>query len=693
MPELLFELGCEELPASFVAKAFQDLERDIVRRLAEARLEHGPTRSMGTPRRLIVQVQDLASRQPDAEKELRGPSLQAAFDAEGNPTKALEGFCRGQGVDVADVRRDGDYVWVTKRLEGKPTAEVLAEILPAAVRALSFEKSMRWGSGKMRFARPIRWMLAAFEGKHVKFEVEGLKSGIKSRGHRFYANEAFDAKTLDTLLTGLRKRKVEPDPTERERLIREGATRVASGQPELTDALVDENVYLTEWPEAIEGTFKPEFGSLPEPVLITAMAKHERFFPVRGADGKLLQRFISIRNAGEDDPVRAGNEWVLNARFNDAKFFFDEDSKHTLSEFLERTERMAFQEELGSVRKRADRLQVLSEFVAAWSGADETEQAHARKAGLFAKADLSCGLVSELPSLQGIIGGEYARCEGLESAVAHAIAAHYDLAKALPAECDGSRTAVRLLLADQFDKLAGYLGLGLAPSGSSDPYGLRRAATLLIQSAWGWKALTGSFAGPFEKALSLYLEQGYGLDAAKARATFAELLRSRYEPMMPEAQHDLLEAALQGEAALRPRSVRVSLKAMELASRDTALIHAATRPLNIVAAAKKKGIEAVPPADLESMNPKTMDSWEGIELRARLLEALPELTIATKNEDPSRIVFALKRLEGPINAFFDATMVMAEDTVVRDARLGLLAKVNEALLCAGDFSKIVLEGD
>jgi glycyl-tRNA synthetase beta chain len=690
MPELLFELGCEELPASAVRRAYTQLAQEVTARLDEAGLGHGPAASMGTPRRLIVSVADVADRQPDSTKEQRGPSLTAAFDAEGKPTKALEGFCNSQGVAVSQVERRDDYVWVTKRIEGKPAAEVLAQVLPEAVRALTFDKTMRWGTARMRFARPVRWILASYGGKAVPFEIEGVRAGLESRGHRFEAPGTFKATDLASLLKGLRKRRVEPDPTEREKMVREGAHRVSLGAPDMPDHLVEENVFLTEWPEALLGDFPEEYMRLPEPVLVTAMAKHERFFPVRDSHGQLTNRFVSIRNGGREDVVKRGNQWVLSARFNDARFFFDEDARLKMADFLERTQRMAFAEGLGSVRQRAHRLSVLSRRVAEATKATPAEAELAEKAGLYAKADLSSGLVSELASLQGIVGAEYASREGFEPAVCHAIATQYDLGRTLQGE--HAKTALRVVVADQLDKLAGYLGTGQAPSGSSDPFGLRRAATVLIEASDHLALPAGGYLGPFEEALTQYKAQGFELDADKARALLGELFAGRYEALHPDARHDVLEAALlekRAEDVLDTARFRLRLKLAGGAMYDTEFLQTATRPINIVGAAIKKGINVPRGARPEDVDSTRLDSEAG----TALLVAAHEAKKATEGKSDTAAVFvALKKLEGPINRFFTETMVMVEDPSVRDERLKLLSAVSNLLFQAGDLSKIVIEG-
>ncbi|MFI5386344.1 MAG: glycine--tRNA ligase subunit beta, partial [Fimbriimonadales bacterium] len=361
MPELLLEVGCEELPASFVEKAYTDLRDSLAERLRGAGVLNENGVCLGTPRRLIVSFPDLAERQEDSIKEQRGPALKAAYGADAKPTPALLGFCRSQGVELGGLRKDDQYVWITKTIPGRRTPELLSEIIPQAIRGLNFEKSMRWGASRMRFARPIRWILAAFDGNVVEFDVEGVPAGIESCGHRFYLPDEFTARTFQELTSELRKRFVEPDPALRRATILEGATTVAGGKPVLSDTLVDENVFLTEWPTPLQGQYRSEYQTLPEAVLVTAMAKHEKMFPVRDDSGKLTNNFVFVRNSGEEQTVRRGSEWVLNARFNDAKFFFDEDAKHTLDEFLENTNGIVFQEKLGTVRQRADRLAALAE--------------------------------------------------------------------------------------------------------------------------------------------------------------------------------------------------------------------------------------------------------------------------------------------------------------------------------------------
>lgn len=688
MPELLLEVGCEELPATFVRKAYTDLAQKLSLRLQELGVGGGEPRALGTPRRLIVAIADVAERQADSIKPMRGPGLKAAYDAEGKPTGALLGFLRGQGVELDAVRDDGTYIWVDKQITGRPTAELLAEELPAAIRGLSFEKSMRWGASRMRFARPLRWLLATFDGQVVPFEIEGVTSGGESRGHRFYSPAPFGATTFDGLLEGLRSRKVEPDPAIRRKMVEEGALAVAApGVPDLPESLVEENTFLTEWPTPIQGEFKSSFSGLPEPVLVTAMAKHEKMFPVR-ENGALTNRFVFVRNSGVDDTVRAGAEWVLNARFNDAKFFAEGDAGLTLSGFLDKTEGILFSERLGTVRSRAARLSKLAELAARFTGADDAEASLAAQAGLYAKADLATGLVSELASLQGIIGGEYARREGMPEPVAFAIGHQYDPSSIGAPTTVETRTAWRLVIADALDKLAGYLGLGLAPTGSSDPYALRRAATQLAEAAWSWPSALGGYDSLFDDALSLY--DGVELDARAAKASLHELFANRYPSLLSDVRHDILESAItDGPEATRPQGVRFRARLMtKLVTEHPAFVVTATRPLNLVRSAAKKGMEYGLDNPLGRSEFGALESAEGLELLSELSKREVPLLEAVDREDVDAAAKLLLELEAPINLFLDGTMILVDNEDVRYARLTLLWGTSTLLLQAGDFAKL-----
>ncbi len=674
MPEFLLEVGCEELPASFVEKAYTDLAAALSKELDALGIKNSEPVAMGTPRRLIVSFPDLKSRQEDSTKEQRGPSLSAAYGPDGSPTGALLGFCKSQGITVDDLRKDDQYVWLTKHIPGQDTADVLSAILPGIILGLNFEKSMRWGSSKTRFARPIRWVLAAFNENLVPFSVEDVPSSLLSHGHRFYAPTAFEAKTLEGLTTKLRNAFVEPVMEMRKEKILKQTIAVANGAPEISDDLLDENTFLCEWPTAISGTFPESYLELPEPVLITAMAKHERMFPVRDASGKLTNSFVFIRNSGEDETVARGCEWVLGARFNDARFFYEQDQKHTLDDFLAKTNDMLFQAQLGTVRQRADRLSNLCAQIAKSILCTEEEQSWSAKAGLYAKADLATGLVSELSSLQGVIGGEYASRQGMSSAIATALSQQYRT-PSKPQSSPDDKIAMILIIADQIDKLVGYLGLGLEPSGSSDPFGLRKAVTTLIRTAEQWETRAPTYSEAIDFAVGLYADQGFQIDSAKAEKALASIFKSRYEALYDNFRYDVLNAALPDDpkALSKPRYILWRLQLIEKLSKNDLFVQTATRPINIISAASKKG---------ESFgNRENVDVEKAQTPDAAVLQQL----LNTYEADYEKSMLSLI---GPINAFFDNNMIMDEDPTIRYHRLSLANAAAEAILDVGDFTKL-----
>lgn len=686
MGHFLLELGVEELPAHMVDRASRQLRDELVTRLAGANIAVGAARILATPRRLIVGIDEVSLRQPDSKKDFRGPNIKAAYDASGNPTPAVLGFCRGQGVEPSALRTEGDYVWVTKEVAGQPTADLLAEMIPTAIRALTFDKSMRWGASSMRFARPIRWMVAVLDGAVIPFEIEGVAASNQSRGHRFEFPEPFAVDCFDALSEALRSRHVEPDPMLRRARIVEQIESLAGSNALVSEPLLDENVHLTEWPQVHQGSFRPEFLSLPESVLVTAMAKHERFFPVRGANGALSQNFLSVRNGGEEATVRAGNEWVLNARFNDAKFFFDEDQKWTMNDFLARTDRMSFQEKLGSIRQRADRLSRLARELATAFGLGELAD-QAAQAGLYAKADLSSGLVSELASLQGVIGGDYARREGMPAEVVAAIATQYSPASMPSPDTREGQVSRLVFLADQIDKLAGYLGIGILPSGTSDPFGLRRAITQWLEITLEWPVARADWADLLQLGLNGYGEQGFAMDLAGAQKALGELLPGRVRNHFAESRYDLIDAALlesKPGAIFKPMELAMRLDALEHLSSRQSFFQAASRPINLLAAAAKKNLEV-------GANASGLDSTEGEQLLVAVRSIAPKVKVAVANLDGRALADLLLELEAPIHTFFESTMVLAEDAAVRGARLRLLQETSETLTEAGDLTKVVLE--
>ncbi|MEO7453864.1 MAG: glycine--tRNA ligase subunit beta [Fimbriimonadales bacterium] len=673
MSLLLLEVGVEELPASMVESAASQLAGAVARAIVEAGLGSAEARSVyATPRRLIVLVEGVSDRQEDRSERKRGPSAAAAFK-DGQPTPALQGFARGAGVDPSQVEVEGDYVWATVAFTGKPATEALGEPLAAAIKSISFDKTMRWGAGRTRFSRPIRWIVAMLGDEVIPLTIETVSSGSLSRGHRFLSPEEFKVQPL-SFIDDLRERSVEPDVAIRKQII-ENKSREICSDVVITDELLDENANLTEWPMPIKGQFREEFMVLPKSVLVTAMAKHERFFPVE-ADGAVAGEFVSVTNAGEPDTVRAGNEWVLNARLNDALFFFEEDSRKSIEDFWQATDRIVFQEKLGTIKQRTERLANLAEqfMREERSGEDSlslgalnaTQPSElAREAGRLSKADLSTGLVSELPSLQGKVGAEYARMQGFDEAICKAIELHYSYSD--------DRLANAVMCADQADRLAGYLGIGEPPSGSSDPFALRKAATMLMQvedsDITGWVSL----------AADEYKKQGIAL--GEWWQSLQELLYGRFQALYPDVPYDALAAAWQDGLNEQTNEFLERARLLGKLSSDVEFVRSAKRPGNIVEAAGKKGLRIADDVD-SSLHEHAEES--------ALYEAYSEFATAG---ELIGYVERLRKLKPLIDTYFDKVMVMVDDEKLRANRLWLLSGVNGLFQRVGDFSKIVIEED
>ncbi len=696
---LLLEIGCEEIPAAFMRSALEQLRARLEETLRDSRLPFETVRVYGTPRRLIALADSVATHQTPEERVVRGPAKRACFDAEGKPTQALLGFARSQGVELDQVQfvetPQGEYAIVQKRDEGQPAVTVLANALPALIREMSFPKTLRWGTHKLRFGRPIRWIVAMLGEQAIEFELDGIPSGRFSRGHRFRAPEPFEVRSPETFLQQLREVWVMADPEERKALIREEAFRLArevDAQPLISDDLLEENTFLVEYPHLLRGAFPEAFLRLPAPVLISAMKKHEKFFPLVNAEGRLLPGFISVYNNGKPDHVREGNEWVLIARFNDASFFFEEDLKQPLEAFVQGLERMLFQQKLGTLADKTRRLQRLAERLARALDWDQPTRECLLRAAFLCKADLATQMVMEFPDLQGIIGEEYAVRSGEPLCVARAIAEHY---QPRTADDEPPRTPAGRALAvlDRIDTLVGYVGLGYLPKGSSDPFGLRRAAAGVVEIL-AEEPDYPTLSELVQVAHDEYRAGGVALKPLPAVQTdLRTLFYSRLEALLEEqgVRYDLIRAALGGGW---DDSVYGFVQRARLlqAHRDEptfrALVLTATRPANIIAAARKKNINAL--ASLNEVDPTLFEH----EVESRLYAVLQSLTpqfeaLAYRHDYGTLYTLLQEQLGEPVNRLFDHVLVMAEDEALRRNRLNLLACANRLYLALADFTQVV----
>jgi glycyl-tRNA synthetase beta chain len=682
--ELFLEIGTEEIPAGFIPRAMAEMEAIIVKELTNARLSHGEVRTLATPRRLALVVKDIPAVQPDAEITAMGPAKNIAFAADGKPTKAGEGFARGQGVDPAALKivatDKGEYVAVTKAETGRPTYELLAEILPRLAGNIPFRKSMRWGDLDVRFARPIHWIVALFNGIVVPFTFGNIQSGNVSRGHRFMADQQFPVCDFAHYLEECERHFVITDPERRKDIIRREIHRVAkvAGGHLLPDEeLLEQVAFLVEYPSAVHGTFSSEFLKVPKEVLITSMRSHQRYFSIVDDAGKLLPGFITINNTLTEDPsvVVKGNERVLRARLSDARFFFEEDQKVPLAARVESLKSVVYQQKLGTSYEKMERFRALAEALA--DRLNPTVRAHVSRAAYLCKADLVTGMVGEFPEVQGIMGCEYALLQGEDAAVAQAIAEHY-----LPTQAGGSLPTADIgafvSIADKLDTICGCFGVGLIPTGSADPYALRRSALGIINIILDRQ---------YHISLTELVDQALELLAAKltrpadqVKTDVLEFFRGRLANLMADRYPaDAVDAAITVSTDdLVNTAARIAALAEFKARPDfEPLAVAFKRVCNIV---KEPVTEAVATHLFQDNAEKD------------LYQAFQEVAATVENNVTGQNYLAalteIATIKEAVDNFFEKVMVMADDPLIRTNRLALLQEIRGLFRDIADFAKI-----
>ena len=672
--DLLFEIGTEEIPAHVMPHLLEDLAQLAETMLKEHRLSYEKVRTLGTPRRAALIVMGLAERQEDVNTETRGPSVAIAFDADGNPTKAGAGFARGQGVDPsALIQRDG-YVYASVHESGAATAELLTSLLPDLVRAIPLPNSMRWGNLDFRFIRPIRWFVALYGTEIVPFTLAGVTSG-----HRTLAPADFVITSAADYEAACEKAYIIVDPERRRAMICEQITETAKacgGTAEITPDLLEEVLYLVEYPTALSGSFEEKYLALPAEAVITPMRDHQRYFPVKAADGSLLPAFITVRNGGKAhlDVVAHGNERVLRARLADAQFFFDEDRRKSLAEHREKLKTVVFQRGLGSMYEKTVRLMALTTAIVeemAEGDADDAALADARRAAELSKADLVTGMVTEFTELQGIMGREYALLDGEDPAVARAIDEQY-MPRFAGDELPQTPLGVALSVADKIDNIVGTFSQGRIPTGSQDPFGLRRQALGLVLMLIEQES-TMLLSDLVDEACDLYDLEEF---RDKMQVYVADFIRLRLKNVLSErgVHYDVQEAVLGDVDLVADVPVRAAYVERLLASEGgEALVQSFVRVGNI---ARSVTGGTVDPALFKA------------EEEGALLSAYQAAADArAEGEDTLPAEQALGRA---IDTFFDAVMVMDKDARVKENRLSLLKMIDDYLLETADYSKIVL---
>ena len=680
--EFLLEIGTEELPAADLETALDQMREGVPALLDELRLAHGKVTILGTPRRLVAWVEDLADRQMDRTSMVKGPPASRAFDATGQPTRAAEGFAQSRGVSVGDLQikeiDGGQYVVAMVTESSRSAYEVLLQALPELVAGIKFDKSMRWNSTNIAFSRPIRWLQAKLGSASIPFKFAGLTAGSVTRGLRFIEPVELPVNSAAEYFGLLEKEGIVLDPQVRKDQIRAQVRALSAevgGNTEVDEALLDEVTQLVEAPTALRGSFSEEQLRLPPEVLISVMKKHQRYFPVLTPEGKLLPYFIAIRNGDGHgiEEVRDGNEQVISARFADASFFIQEDLQHKLADSLDRLGTLTFQFKLGSMLDKTKRIEALVEKLSAKIGLSESEKATALRAAHLCKADLVTHMVIEMTSLQGVMGRYYAKFSGESDEVAQAIYDHY-LPRFTGDEVPSSKVGLIIGIADRLDSLAGLFAAGLAPTGTRDPFAQRRTALGLVQSLAAFD-------------LDFDLTEGIALASAQLpiptdstiQQNCLDFIVGRLRNSLTEQgyRYDVVDAVLaeqQSNPAGVVRAVR-ELSAWVARPDWTTILPAYSRCVRITR--DQKTLYTVDPmAFRESAEKELYSVVLDLESVARQPCAVDELLSAFEPIIPT------------INRFFDTVLVMDEDPKVRANRLGLLQHISALTRGVADFSKL-----
>ena len=685
---LAFEIGTEELPAFDLHAATLKLGGLMEEALSGARISFEEVSVFTTPRRLITIVNGLPESTEESVEEFRGPSVKIAFDEEGNPTKAALGFARGKGVDASALeRRDEngtEYVWAVKRTPAQATADLLPAILTGLITAIPWPKTQRWGSRHEQFSRPVRWLLALLDDEVVPVEFAGLASGRTTRGHRFLAPGPHEVANAADLIGILRAAKVVPSEEEREASIRAQVAEIEKKTglvAELPAKTMEEVVNLTEFPTVMLGAFDELFLAVPKEITVDAMLMHQRYFPLFNADGTLSNKFLITSNG---DPafeanIVDGNQRVVAARLYDAKFFYDEDLRRPLEDYVERLDTVVFQEQLGTVRAKTARVEKLAEHLSADAALSSQDAADAARAAHLCKADLVTGAVVEFTSVQGIMGSYYAAAAGETDQVARAIADHYRPRFAgdeLPASTVGKVVA----MADKLDTICGLFAVDQGPTGSSDPFALRRAALGII--AILEDGLPVSLMGAIDRALDSYESEGLSFDRAAVRAAVIEFFVTRTRVMLRDSgcESDAIDAVLAAGVA-EPAEILRRVRSLEDARNN------APDTFNDLATAYARA-NNLRDASLGTEVDEGLINEVEHALFCAVVQAEGRVARALEADDYQAALSELAGLRKPVDMFFERIMVMDEDQKLRENRLRLLNRFVGVFQGVADFGKM-----
>ncbi len=688
MKDLLFEIGTEEIPAGFMPSALKELESNAVKYLQDARIDYQEVTALGTPRRLVLFVKGLAEKQNDIEEMVKGPAVKIAFDAEGNATKAGAGFARGQGIDPEALtvqELDGvEYVYALKQQKGAVVADILPQMLETMIMKLHFQKPMRWENYDFKFARPIRWLLALFGEEVVDFGIEVRRSDNKTRGCRFIGKEEIEVSSPEDYFKKIEENYVILDQHKRKKIIVEQMEAleekhgVTIGKDE---DLLDEVTYLIEYPTTLMGDFSEQFLDIPAEAVITPMKEHQRYFAVFDQEGSLTNHFVTVRNGTSEniEGVKEGNEKVLTARLKDAEFFYQEDKKVSLESYVDRLQAVVYQEDLGTIYEKVERIMANTDAIAAILEADPETAKLANRTAYLAKADLVSNMVYEFPELQGIMGETYAALSGENERVAKGIFEHYLPRNAeddLPAGMEGKIVSI----ADKIDTIVGSFAIGVEPTGSQDPYALRRQAQGICKII-----IDADLRLPLDELLQASVSSFEGkIDVApEVFAKLNDFFGLRLRNILTEKgyTYDVIDAVLAKDYSDLPKAVKKAeaLSKIKQSAEFGALLGGFVRANNI---AKKHEASEIREDLLQDAYEKNLyQAYLAVQAKAMGL---------LKEAKYYEVLVEIASLEKEINEFFDHVMVMVDDFDVKNNRLALVKSISMLPDEIGDITKIVV---
>lgn len=685
--ELLLEIGTEEIPSVYLNPAIDRIEELAKKFLDEKRISYGQINVFGSPRRLVLFVENLSERQESVTSKVIGPPKRVSFDEKGLPTQAAIGFAKNQSIKVEDLKIEktekGEYLCVAKEEKGDVTKKILPDILTKLIFSIPFPKHMRWGDGNIKFVRPLRWILCLYNGDIVKFKLDSVKSGNKSFGHRFLSPKVFTVKDFASYKKKTKGNYIIFNQSERKEAILKVANKLAkkAGGSLYEDAdLLEAVTYLVEYPCPILCEFEKEYLKLPKEIIISVMKKHQRYFPIVSQDGGLLSRFVAVSNnkVAKPNVVKSGYEKVIRARFSDARFFYEEDRKRHIQDYAEKLKSVVFQDKLGTYEEKVERVVKLASYIAdmIYPQAKET----AERAAFLCKADLATQMVYEFPDLQGIMGREYALLSGEKPDVANAIYEHY-LPKFVGDKLPESHAGDIVSMADKIDTIVGCFGIGLIPTGSEDPYALRRQtlaiANIILEK--GYRISIMDLIVPDMEELNKKIE----LNKEDVKRDVLDFFKSRIKNQLISdgIPYDVVDATFSAGFDYLVDDIK-RVKALSEFKR--------MEYFESLAIAFKRAANIVKGHTCGILNPDLFKEDAERDLYESFNNIKNEVAVLIREK---RYLDALKKIaeiRGSVDRFFDEVMVMVDDKILRENRLNLLSEISKIFIQLADFTKIVV---